>query len=276
MDMAYRFLVFLGGTGHVKRGLYRDLNENLDANPGFGTGVNVSNIRKDWQRDPNILISYDFNWPGGGNLTSSSISATTAFCAVSMFSLGTPTNITDKYTEENTKSTDCRPALGDACVNAILAGAQEDNNRTSHRCFTRWDQYPECADTFGMAEYSLYKNRLILSPDYLYDIHTKSGEPFHVIPTEEEARGYPGLYKSAANMLQVVLLRPPREANEAYHPTLNCMRVMTNTEWAAAKDKGQDGDAGGNEDSEGDKNGTGHLAARLWVLVGTLGFAALL
>jgi hypothetical protein len=237
-----------------------------------------------------IHISYDFSWPGGGNLVSAAERLNGTYCATAMFSWGTAKNITDRYTEENTMSTDCTPVLGEACVKAILTWSAKGDDGASQGCWDRlWSQYPECADTFGIEEYSPYgTHRLILQTYDLMSQYTKSGEPFHVITAgggndgSNNDASLPGLYESAINMLQVVLLRPPLWLpNETWYPTLNCMRVNSTKEVVDVGSGG--GHGGGSEEapgsSEGNKGDGNSAASRvstgLWALMGSLAVALL-
>ena len=231
-------------------------------------------------------IGYDFSWPGGGNLVSAAKRLNGTYCATAMFSWGTAKNITDKYTEENTKSTDCTPVLGEACVKAILTSSAKGDDKASQGCWDRlWSQYPECADTFGIEEYSPYgSHRLILQTYDLTSQYTKSGEPFHVITTggddSSNDASLPGLYESAVNMLQVVLLRPPLWLpNETWYPTLNCMRVNTKEVVDVGSGGGQGGSEEGRGGSEGNKEDSNSAASRdvagLWALMGSLAVALL-
>ncbi|KAH6632502.1 hypothetical protein F5144DRAFT_593239 [Chaetomium tenue] len=214
------------------------VNEGFGApeltNPSLVLGVNVT----DSHTDPNVHyveITYDFSWPGDGSLDSTPGAAKNpngTFCVVAPTSWGTAKNITDKYTDANTHSTDCTPVLGSACVDAILTASAENDDGTRYGCLHGpWSKYPECADTFGIAEYAPYqKQGLELEVNSLESRYFRSGETFNafteggVLPDTNS----PGLYESAVNMLQVVLLRPPVAGpGERPSPTLNCMRVNT-------------------------------------------------
>lgn len=237
-----------------------------------------------------IHIGYDFSWPGGGKLGWAFPRFFVHYCAVAMITWGTAARVAEKFTDQHANSTDCTPALGDACVNAILASSVKRNE--SMGCFDGlWSQLPGCADAFGLDDYGPYgSHRLLLQKYELTDL-TQSGRPFHVIPAEGANAELPGLYENAVNMLQVVLLRPPaRVTNDTFHPTLHCMRVQTKKEESSAgsgggeADKGQgvetanqmadDGGEGGNSPAA---NAGGRIvAAALWtLLMGSMAVALL-
>jgi hypothetical protein len=226
-------------------------------------------------------ITYDFSWPGGGNLTSAT--PRSPYCAVAMLSWGTAGNITAKYTEANNpNSTDCTPVLGSACVQAVLASAVK--NPAS--CWDGlWSRLPECADTFGIDRYRPYGDGSLLLQAYSLTDWTRSGRPFHLVSAgPDSTREFPGLYRDAVDMLQVVLLRPPLWLeNDTFHPTLNCMRINTAAEESGGGEgEGQDreqGGSGGQAGSQGNKGGNNNAAsnvgAGLWTLMGGLAVALL-
>lgn len=102
--------------------------------------------------DPHhISTTYDFEWPGGGNLSEALQGSTRPFC-ISSPDVVFPENVTDLYTEDNANSTDCTPVLGDDCVQAILRIGNNISFR--EKCTppsTIWSQIPECNATLGYA-----------------------------------------------------------------------------------------------------------------------------
>lgn len=220
-----------------------------------------------------MRIDYDFSWPGGGSLDSTPGAAKNpngTFCVAAPISWGTAKNITDKYTDANTHSTDCTPVLGSACVDAILTASAENDDGTGLGCFHRsWSKYPECADTFGIAEYAPYdKQGLELETNSLMPRYLMSGGVYHGL-TESGLlpdTNSPGLYESAVNMLQVVLLRPPAAGpGEGFSPALHCMRVNTK-EGVNIGSGSEDGNSGASR---------GVAAGGLWAVMGSLAVALL-
>ncbi|TLD29291.1 hypothetical protein PspLS_03493 [Pyricularia sp. CBS 133598] len=82
--------------------------------------------------DPHITaITFDFNWPGGGQMEDQFVGKKIYYNQQNLTIVNltrmcqtfyTPnfdyvTNISTSYTEEDARSTDCRPFLGDECVN---------------------------------------------------------------------------------------------------------------------------------------------------------------
>ncbi|KAI6636147.1 hypothetical protein MCOR14_005366 [Pyricularia oryzae] len=93
--------------------------------------------------DPHATaITFDLSWPGGGQMADQlvgkkilrerqnlTIVKLTRFCQTFYApNFDHVTNISNSYTEENARSTDCRPFLGDACVNEL------ESTPSSTRC----------------------------------------------------------------------------------------------------------------------------------------------
>lgn len=235
-------------------------------------GVNITDDHSDTSAHQ-VEIEYVFSWPGGGELESipGASRRNSSFCFIAPISWGTAKNITDKYTDANTDSTDCTPVLGSACVDAILTGSAEKDDGSYQGCWDRpWSEYPECADTFGIAEYAPYQGEgLTLETNSLEPGYTSSRRHFHSIiergGVSSSGASLPGLYENATNMLQVVLLRPPvARTGEAFSPTLNCMRVNTK-EVVDVGSGGSEGNSGASRDV---------AAAGLWAVMGFMGSLA--
>ncbi|KAI1179787.1 hypothetical protein F4777DRAFT_574613 [Nemania sp. FL0916] len=93
-----------------------------------------------------VTTSYDFHWPG------SEFSSTAArFCFTVADVTGLPANVTDAYTEGDIYLTSCVSALGQACVDAIVAGGKFVGNPADQFCQAPhvWTQIPECQSTLG-------------------------------------------------------------------------------------------------------------------------------
>ncbi|KAI6081411.1 hypothetical protein F4821DRAFT_264968 [Hypoxylon rubiginosum] len=117
--------------------------------------------------DPHVVsTTFDFSWPGSGNFSSAFGGMWKPLCLSDLGSLDPvypsaswtdlPVNVTNGYTEDDTDSTSCVPALGQACVDAMLAArggaiyAIPDG--TGPGCLPgakSWQDLPECASTFG-------------------------------------------------------------------------------------------------------------------------------
>ncbi|KAK7959043.1 uncharacterized protein PG986_003897 [Apiospora aurea] len=130
--------------------------------------------------DPHVaLTTYDFRWPGSGNLSTQVGGGPDAVCISTAVSYTWPGNLTNRYAEGDTASADCGTVLGAACRDAILrngSGYVTGNRRSCHGTGTPWNTLPECTDSFG------YSHNLTrrLDPNKLptvltYDINRGNG-----------------------------------------------------------------------------------------------------
>jgi hypothetical protein len=95
-----------------------------------------------------VITTFDFNWPSGGNV-SSQINDTGPFCIATEYAYsGLAKNVTNAFGDDDADSTDCTPALGSACISAILQQEILVNGTCKHPD-TTWARLPACADSFG-------------------------------------------------------------------------------------------------------------------------------
>lgn len=175
--------------------------------------------------DPHVVTtSYDFTFPSSFALNSSSVSNTTIypFCIGHWSVFATPVNVSNTYTDKNTGSTDCAPALGSECVEAILKESRQET-KSSCSSYAWWD-LPECIDTIGYAtSYKKGEGGTIIGTELSSDY--PSGESFYSATTAASNGTNTTPYEDAANALQVMMVNP--RVDNLWRPQLLCMRVNT-------------------------------------------------
>ncbi|KAH6693922.1 hypothetical protein F5X68DRAFT_47725 [Plectosphaerella plurivora] len=192
-----------------------------------------------------IATTHDFSWPDGGNI-SSQIGEDVPFCVKSgHFWSGFARNVTNAFTEDDASSTSCIPALGAACVSAILDDDMLEDDGCSLRSMgmDRWDRLPQCSRSLDYAEWAEGVDRGTLIP-HGGDFNNKSGS--NLSSNWELTSGQmfmyeqTGLYetgadeadrawKNASRALQIVLMQTYAETEEGRQKTsqLLCTRVDT-------------------------------------------------
>ncbi|KAI1267347.1 hypothetical protein F5Y18DRAFT_335578 [Xylariaceae sp. FL1019] len=125
---------------------------------------NAQGIVHDWDNyryipatfvDPHVVnTAYELIWSGGMSVSAALNGSKDPFCVSNALIIGMPANVTNRYSEADTKSTDCTRALGAECVGAILdikANALNDDDCFSGGDGDDWFGVPECASTLGYA-----------------------------------------------------------------------------------------------------------------------------
>lgn len=148
--------------------------------------------------DPHVVATtYDFTWPGGGNLSAALNDPTAGLC-LSWVSLPKdfPTNITDKYTSDNADDPSCAPVLGQACVDAILSTGKTSAGPTLGRCTLgqSWFGLPECEDTLGYAS-KLYKSAAVDTISLGFHNSSSNATTYD----EGDGEGWYGLFSAPQN-----------------------------------------------------------------------------
>ncbi|KAK4168314.1 hypothetical protein QBC43DRAFT_296963 [Cladorrhinum sp. PSN259] len=231
-----------------------------------------------------VQISYDFSWPGGGNLTSAYHArvAESPYCLTTALTWGTPASLTSKYAslpEAARDSGDCTPILGSSCIEAIeavaSAGTEKDCWPTTlfsvQKCGGWMGAYlrtssPGAGENFANG-FALQSLRLTNQ--------TQSGRPFYVITSDWVTSITPTdpavLYDQALDMLQVVILKPPAWAEgEKSKVSIKCMRLGKESETNVTSSGGVEsqietdngnGDVNGDDDGEAAREGNDQSAA---------------
>ncbi|KAK8097047.1 hypothetical protein PG999_012991 [Apiospora kogelbergensis] len=202
--------------------------------------------------DPHVIVNtYDFSWPGGGNL-SEQIGTTNPFCISAAGSFVWPANVTNRYADGDPNSPDCGAVLGEACRDAIVRqGASSAGLDKCSGPSKFWKTLPECAGSLGYAG-SLDSFSSVTTFDFNGYNGTKP-DPNAKGPASNATRvpggtpnpasgtgffawnSYPRNatnmteYYDATNRLHIVMINAalPIVNGWASKPTLMCMRVNT-------------------------------------------------
>lgn len=224
--------------------------------------VNVSDFSApnaegyDPARDPHVVTStYDLNWPGGDNLTAALGIPNAGICVTFVDApYDWPVNVTNAYTEDDTNSSSCVGALGQACVDAILSMGRAASLGRG-QCLLpaeSWFQLSQCQSTLGYASVS-YRSSSIASRalGFLNSSATVArydGEAWFGTLSGPQYGSGSGEYYTIANRLHIALVNPVLPTEEPINgtpggwsqdPQLLCMRV--NATKLSTKDPNGDG-----------------------------------
>ncbi|KAF7536135.1 hypothetical protein G7054_g4776 [Neopestalotiopsis clavispora] len=214
--------------------------------------VNISdvatpNAQVDKISDAHIVsTSYDFSWPETQeipaelNNTSSALCITIADAPVDM-----PVNVTNAYTEDDAGSASCVHALGQACVDAILASAGRPvTSEAGPMCSApreSWAELDECRNTLEYASKSGGSERFFATSSFNVSYYggssngsaggLASGEGiFGTFSAAQNGSGSAEYY-TAANRLQIMMINPILQSSGGFEYAagagLYCMRVNT-------------------------------------------------
>lgn len=191
-----------------------------------------------------ITTTHDFTWPGGGNV-SSQIGEDVPFCVKSgHFWSGFARNVTNAFTEDDASSTSCIPALGAACVSAILDDPMLEDDGCSARSLgkERWDRLPQCSRSLDYAEWadSTKRGAFIPQGGDLNNAESNMSSNWELTSGGMFMYAQTGLYETGADeadrawknesrALQIVLIQTFAETGEGREKTsqLLCTRVTT-------------------------------------------------
>ncbi|KAI1399871.1 hypothetical protein F4819DRAFT_463742 [Hypoxylon fuscum] len=209
--------------------------------------VNVSDFSApnadgwDPAKDPHVVTStYDFTWPGGGNLSAALGVPNAGICVtVADSPLDWPVNVTNTYTEDDTDSNSCAGTLGQACVDAIL-----DEERNSGHLLgdcrlppESWFALPQCQDTLGYASVSYgfagiaSRGLGFLNSSSNATRAREDGEAWFGTLSAPQYGSGSAEYYTVANRLHIAVINPilptegPVEGGFSQGPQLMCMRV---------------------------------------------------
>lgn len=222
-----------------------------------------------------VHVVYDFSWPQAGNITDTFPINNRSFCMTYAVTEYTPANITNKWTEDNADSTDCAPALGQACVDAVLAASTQNGGNSNTSCITPrtiWADIPACAGTF---EYIRQRDQYRSFGVSTQNIKNRASGAVVGVLSSGRNKGNATVYDDYLNTLHVVLLNPPplvvngsiQGSNGTPKKQLLCMRVSTERKEIPEEEK-QDGAGEGNEDGKDGKDGDGKNVAGRNAMVG--------
>ncbi|KAF6823745.1 hypothetical protein CPLU01_11212 [Colletotrichum plurivorum] len=208
--------------------------------------------------DPyHVSTTYDFQWPGGGNLSDAMNRSTEGpphgpFCVTVSTNL-MPKNVSDLYKAENANSTSCEPVLGEKCVKAILRhGSNVNFDNGCSKTGTSWARLPECQSTLGWARDApdprgrpmFYRGFATatanIMPDDRNSPNLTAAERNNTLSSGESFVGlHSGIvdgvnvttdYLEAATRLQLMMISST--SGNTGRPQLLCMRVNTTVESA--------------------------------------------
>ncbi|KAI0968083.1 hypothetical protein F4678DRAFT_474917 [Xylaria arbuscula] len=203
-----------------------------------------------------VTTSYDFSWSSPENLTSELNSSIASFCLTVATSLtDLPANVTNAYTEQDTNSTSCVPALGQACVDAILATEKFEGDPVYGNCRAPsqlWSELPQCQNTLGYV-YNVSHGFTLLTGSRGFSNRTSQnatadfkngGGWFGYISSPVNGSGS-NEYYTAINRLHIAMINPllaydgDFDSGFSQDPQLLCMRV--NATMLPTKDTNGDG-----------------------------------
>lgn len=202
--------------------------------------------------DPHVVNTvYDFEWPGGGNISSALNYSTDPFCISTIDMIGMPANVSNLYTESNAESSDCGPILGDKCVSAITDTLSSLPGGSG--CYanpTGWFSLPSCASTLGYAYSQTPKHRSAIQTWNFNNASNSSGsslsgEAFWGAMSDASNGTNTTTYESAVNQLQIMLITPAVGSGQPV-PQLLCMRVNTSH---LPEEAGGNGSGGGGKNA---------------------------
>jgi hypothetical protein len=199
--------------------------------------------------DPHIVhTAYDFSWPNGGNLSSVTNQSTDPFCITVGWYTGYKAYVSNSYGEVDAGSADCVPALGAACVNAILSAPREppENGCKPPTELNAWWNLVECATTLLGKDYHRLStddlnNQSLVDSGEVYP--RESGQPIWGDMSKAFEGSNTTAYLHQANRLQVMLFDPAfSTGDETWRgPQLLCTRVVT-SELSTDEGAGQSGE----------------------------------
>ncbi|KAL0944788.1 uncharacterized protein CTRU02_202675 [Colletotrichum truncatum] len=179
-----------------------------------------------------ISISYDFEWPGGGNMSQAMGDFTGSFCVTSIVSPISPYGDNGLPTTDGGNGNGCESVLGPDCVKAILKGS---NSKSSNECVDpslEWHRIPECNSALDLQLYSMST----------FDVHGKIDGSFYTAlrdgsanTTRYSGSGFygrstgvvngseaPGMYAEFYDQLHVMMVGYAHEGKN--NTQLLCMR----------------------------------------------------
>ncbi|KAK6205925.1 hypothetical protein LQW54_008117 [Pestalotiopsis sp. IQ-011] len=203
--------------------------------------------------DPHLVsISYDFSW--SDPVPASLANAWSGLCITASDATDMPANVTNTLTYDGVSdSADCALALGQSCVDAILAAAgtpiATENGTICNTPTTPWSELDECSSTLGYnARANGYSSGSEITWDLGFYTSTNTTTSNGTTPRRARESGS-GLYGhfsgaqngsdvteyySAANRIQIMLVNPMLQLDSgvggkggsyATGPVLYCMRV---------------------------------------------------
>ncbi|KAI1826871.1 hypothetical protein F4861DRAFT_495488 [Xylaria intraflava] len=186
--------------------------------------------------DPHIVTtSYDFTWSGPKNWSTELQGLEDRFCLAVVDFTDLPVNVTNGFTESDTNSTSCVPALGQDCVNAILSASQSKQPFAGPSCNIdlNWSEFPECQNTLGYADKVTKFSLSSFMPGFSEEIGKNITTDFingrgwygYVSPPQNGSGS--SAYYTALNRLHIAAINPLLSAGVGLTqgPELLCMRV---------------------------------------------------
>ncbi|KAK9413409.1 hypothetical protein SUNI508_02608 [Seiridium unicorne] len=201
-----------------------------------------------------VTTTYDFTWSGGGNFsTISGAHYGSGFCLTIWTPMDDmPVNVTNTFTTYDAGNTSCVPALGQACVDAIIDG-RAPRGGDPFRCdapVKSWSDIPECRDTMGYAkDVSQYSGTNTFGIGWFNDTNRNAtmdwqeGQSFYESDTAPQNGSGSAAYYTAMNRLHIVLVDPilPSNASGFYSQTPQALCMRVNTTQLPTKDPNGDG-----------------------------------
>lgn len=193
--------------------------------------------------DPHIVATtYDFTWPGGGNLSAALGDPRAGLClSFVSLPLDFPANVTDGYSNDNANDPSCVPMLGQSCVDAILSSGRTAVGQPFGLCTagSAWFELPECKSTLGYVlstAGSAGTNTISLgfqnSSNATHD--RENGEGWYGLFSAPQNGGASVEYYNATNRVHIAMIDPvlpsTRDTGYAEGAKLLCMRVNVTSE----------------------------------------------
>ncbi|KAI0861017.1 hypothetical protein F4860DRAFT_524690 [Xylaria cubensis] len=170
----------------------------------FYAPYNGSDVAGPSDRQAFVSQTYDFSWSAEGNISEALGGATGPLCVTQLGAwVDLPVNVTNGLTD----GTSCVPALGQACVNAILnktpppLGGEGGCNWGGYGIF---DEIPECRDSFGRDRGSFGTFGAGFSLGNATS-QINSGDTFWVNMSGPVLGNETWLYETVANQIQLLL-----------------------------------------------------------------------
>ncbi|KAI0552804.1 hypothetical protein F4679DRAFT_51243 [Xylaria curta] len=189
-----------------------------------------------------VSQTYDFSWPAEGNISEALNGATGPLCITQLTaSVDLPVNVTNALTN----GTSCVPALGQACVNAILNKTPPPDEKAGCNWggYEIFNEIPECKSSFGRAKgFGTFGTGFYLNDT---GVQINSGDTFWVNMSGPVLGNETWLYETVANQIQLllfsVLLPTPSLANNPLVPGKELLCIRANNTKLPDVDVNKDG-----------------------------------
>ncbi|KAI0198045.1 hypothetical protein F4808DRAFT_437462 [Astrocystis sublimbata] len=197
-------------------------------------GTNISEVAKRGDYQAFVSQTWDLSWPIEGNLSEALDDARSTLCITQLGAgIDLPVNVTNSLKDDDTS---CVPALGQACVDAILKQISPPDEKGS--CHTAnqhlFSLIPECYGSFGRDRGPFNSTTTIGYSLGNKSQQINSGETFWVNVSGPVLGNEIVQYQTAANQMQVLhlsaLLPTTHNSSDTFMlhgKELRCLRANT-------------------------------------------------